>query len=310
MMFEEQQRAAARQESDSLRFYAMQHQFAEQFARLEQHLTQQVLSQCQPMDPNSRTATLRTRQLPQPTLPAPTVVPGSQPADPVPQWEYTEPDYSDELEESDEEEPLEVAPSDAPTKGEVQAILKILRDALGISVTATEPKPSEEKAHFSIFTKGKLAAGQPQPLAFPIDPGVADRAADISIKKSRPLGAELHILQDDQAAVVSNTPVPEDVWDRLLLNNKARISGGTGSTTQEKRVCRLSDKKDAEAVRSELVRLRGQTRDRGFRLNPLHRRVAVEGRGRLRRHHSAGQDLHVSHPGKVPEKSLGPILQD
>ena len=247
MMFEEQQRAAARQESDSQRFYAMQHQFAEQFARLEQHLTQQVLSQCQSMDPNPRTATLRTRQLPQPTLPAPTVVPVSQPADPVPQWEYTEPDYSDELEESDEEGSLEVAPSDAPTKGEVQAVLEILRDALGISVTATEPKPSEEKARFSIFTKGKLAAGQPQPLAFPIDPGVADRAADISIKKSRPLGAELHILQDDQAAVVSNTPVPEDVWDRLLLNNKARISGGTGSTTQEKRVCRLSDKKDAEA---------------------------------------------------------------
>ena len=194
MMFEEQQRAAARQESDSHRFYAMQHQFAEQFARLEQHLTQQVLSQCQSMDPNPRTATLHTRQLPQPTLPAPTVV---QPTDPVPQWEYTEPDYSDELQESDEEGPLEVAPSDAPTKGEVQAVLEILRDALGISVTATEPKPSEEKVRFSIFTKGKLAAVQPQPLAFPIDPGVADRAADISIKKSRPLGAELHILQDD-----------------------------------------------------------------------------------------------------------------
>ena len=196
-------------------------------------------------------------------------------------------------------------------KGKFRPVLEILRDALGISVTATEPKPSEEKARFSIFTKGKLAAGQPQPLDFPIDPGVADRATDISIKKSRPLGAELHIPQDDQAAVVSNTPIPEDVWDRLLLNNKARIFGGTGSTTQEKWVCRLSDKKDAEAE-SDLSWFgdAASTRDRGFRLNPLYRRVAVEGRGRLRRHHSAGQDLHASHSGKVPEKSLGPILQD
>ena len=170
------------------------------------------------MDPNPRTATLLTRQLPQPTLPASTVVPVSQPADPVPQWEYTEPEYSDELEESDEEGPLEVAPSDAPTKGEVQAVLEILRDALrnfgGGQQSRNHPA---EKTRFSIFAKGKLAAGQPQPLAFPIDPGVADRAADISIKKSRPSGAELHILQDEQAAVVSNTPIPEDVWDLLLL---------------------------------------------------------------------------------------------
>ena len=78
MMFEEQQRAAARRESDSHRIDAMQHQFSEQFARLEQRLSQQVLSQCQSMDPNPRTATLRARQLPQPTLPAPTVVPVSQ----------------------------------------------------------------------------------------------------------------------------------------------------------------------------------------------------------------------------------------
>ena len=247
IMFEGQQRAAARQESDSHRIYAMQQQFSEQFACLEQRLTQQVLSHCQSMDPNPRTAALHTRQLSQP-LPAPTVVPVSQEtADPGPQWEYTEPDYSDDWQESDGEEPLEVAPSDAPTKGEVQTVLEILRDALGISVAVTEPKPPAEKTRFSIFAKGKLAAEQPQPLAFPIDPGVADRATDISIKKSRPSGAELHILQDEQAAVVSNTPIPEDVWDRLLLNNKARISGGTGSTTQEKRVCRLSDKKDAEA---------------------------------------------------------------
>ena len=107
-------------------------------------------------------------------------------------------------------------------------------------------------------------------------------------------------------AVVSNTPIPEDVWDRLLLNNKARISGGTGSTTQgETGVPPVRQEGCRSGVRFELVRRRGRTRDRGFRLNPLYRRVVVEGRGRLRRHHSAGQDLHASHSGKVPEKSLG-----
>ena len=88
----------------------------------------------------------------------------------MPRWEYTEPDYSDDWEESDDEGSLEVAPSDAPTKGEVQTVLEILRDALGISVAATEPKPSEEKARFSIFTKGQLAAGQPTAPSLPYRP--------------------------------------------------------------------------------------------------------------------------------------------
>ena len=75
---------------------------------------------------------------------------------------------------------------------------------------------------------------------------MSKRAAAVTLKKSKPLGAELRILHNDHAAVVSNTPVPDDVWDRLLVFNKAKVSGGTSATTQDKQICRLADKTDAE----------------------------------------------------------------
>ena len=99
-------------------------------------------------------------------------------------------------------------------------------------VTAPETEPAPDAG--TVFSDNITPESS---LVFPIDPAVSKRAATISLKKSKPLGAELKILQNDHAAVV---------WDRLLSFGKAKVTGGTSATNQDKRICRLVDKADAE----------------------------------------------------------------
>ena len=114
-------------------------------------------------------------------------------------------------------------------------------NTLGIAVTAPEAEPAPDVG--TVFSD-EIAPDSS--LVFPIDPAVSKRAATISLKKSKPIGAELKILQNDHAAVVSNTPIPDNVWDQLLSFDKAKVTGGTSATNQDKRICRLADKADAE----------------------------------------------------------------
>ena len=227
----EQRQTAARQEQAFLaasdRFYYAQQ---DQFAQLQQLLLQQVHCQ-QPMAPSLQQPMAPSLQ---PALPPPP----AQSTD-LPRWEYEEQDYDDSDQESDEE-PLQAASSDAPTKGEIQSLLGILKDTLGIAVTTPEAEPAPDAG--TVFSDDVAPDSS---LVFPIDPAVSKRAATISLKKSKPLGAELKILQNDHAAVVSNTPIPDDVWDRLLSFDKAKVTGRTSVTNQDKRICRLADKADS-----------------------------------------------------------------
>lgn len=75
---------------------------------------------------------------------------------------------------------------------------------------------------------------------------MTQRATNISAGplRAQPPGLSLPVLRNETSAVASSTPIPADVWDRLIAFKKARV--GSASNRPGARPCHLSDKSEAD----------------------------------------------------------------
>ena len=189
------------------------------------------------------------QQAPQFALPA-VEAPLPYPAIEYPGWEDEEYDYADYGEDDDgssefiEEPRLPASNSNFLSVSEVRATLEVLRDTLGLTVTAaTEPQTPGSLTTVSSFIPPSTS------LAFPVDPEVVARAEAIACGPLRPKppGAALTVLPSETAPVASSTPIPSDVWDRLIAFKKAKVAAaGTGPQRPGARKCSLVDKVAAD----------------------------------------------------------------
>ena len=189
------------------------------------------------------------QQAPQFALPA-VEAPLPYPAIEYPGWEDEEYDYADYGEDDDgsseflEEPRLPTSNSNSLSISEVRATLEVLRDTLGLTVTAaSEPQTPGSLTTISSFSPPSTS------LAFPVDPEVVARAEAIACGPLRPKppGAALTVLPSETAPVASSTPIPSDVWDRLIAFKKAKVaSAGTGPQRPGARKCSLVDKVAAD----------------------------------------------------------------
>ena len=191
------------------------------------------------------------QQTPQFALPA-VEAPLPYPAIEYPGWEDEEYEYADYGEDDDgssefiEEEPRLPASSNSNflSVPEVRATLEVLRDTLGLTVTAA----AESQAPGSLTTVSSFIPPSTS-LAFPVDPEVVARAEAIACGPLRPKppGAALTVLPSETAPVASSTPIPSDVWDRLIAFKKAKVAAtGTGPQRPGARKCSLVDKVAAD----------------------------------------------------------------
>ena len=224
----------------------------DQFTNFQSCLFQQIqdIYRAQPVQPVQQQAP----QLALPAIEAPTLAPIPYPAieAPYPGWEDDDYEYADYGEEEDDSSEFFAEEAQLPSSSnsnslsipEVRATLEILRDTLGLTVTAA----AEPQVPGSLTTVSSFIPPSSN-LAFPVDPEVVARAEAIACGPLRPKppGAALTVLPSETAPVATSTPIPADVCDRLIAFKKAKVaSAGTGPHRPGARKCSLSDKAAAD----------------------------------------------------------------
>ena len=217
----------------------------EQFSNFQSQLFQQIQDIYRAQPPVQP-----VQQAPQFALPA-VEAPLPYPAIEYPGWEDEGYEYADYGEDEDSsefyvEEPQLPASSNSNFLSipEVRATLEVLRDTLGLTVTAA----AESQVPGSLTTISSFVPPSTS-LAFPVDPEVVARAEAIACGPLRPKppGAALTVLPSETAPVATSTPIPTDVWDRLIAFKKAKVaSTGTGPQRPGARKCSLVDKAAAD----------------------------------------------------------------
>ena len=160
-----------------------------------------------------------------------------------PQSDFSEPD-SERYDEGDQasegsfesdasEQRFPTSNSDDPGTAEIQAVLGVLRDSLGLPVAPPVEQPS------GFFTSSH-SVSRPS-LSVPVASEIkarADHLASFSELQDKPHGAHIPVSEDANAVLTSTQPIPDDAWDRLIAFKKAKVSS---SSTAFIRKCRLMD---------------------------------------------------------------------
>ena len=166
-------------------------------------------------------------------------------------------DYGDYGEEEDdlteyypdpEESPESYFPpnnSDLFTIAEIRATLEVLRDSLGLEVTTTE---TDQRVSRSLTTASSFISPA-NVFSCPVDPEVVMRAEALAsgVLRPKPPGVPLTVLASETAPIARSTPIPTDVWDRLIALKKAKVTpAASGSHRPASNKGTLTDKATAE----------------------------------------------------------------